>query len=103
MPNHTTTKQPTPAPSQADILARVNWQDSRGFMQATPAPPLPPAYMTLAEAALFMRCSKRTLLRYIADGKISFLRLGKRYLFKSADLTTGLKSHRVSTVEEILA
>lgn len=60
-------------------------------------------YLTLSEAAAFLRISKRTMLRYIAEGKLPFVRLGKKYLFKLEELSAGLKSHRFSTVEEILA
>jgi excisionase family DNA binding protein len=64
--------------------------------------PIQTPYLTLSEAAAFLRISKRTMLRYIAEGKVSFCRLGKKYLFKSDELG-GMKSHRLSTVEEILA
>jgi len=66
-------------------------------------PPSQQQYLTLSEAAAFLRISKRTMLRYLAEGKIPFVRLGKKYLFKSEELGAGMKSHRISTVEEILA
>ena len=65
--------------------------------------PVQTPYLTLSEAAAFLRISKRTMLRYLAEGKIPFVRFGKKYLFKSEELGTGMKSHRLSTVEEILA
>ena len=65
--------------------------------------PVQTPYLTLGEAAQFLRISKRTMLRYLAEGKIPFVRFGKKYLFKSEELGTGMKSTRISTVEEILA
>jgi excisionase family DNA binding protein len=64
--------------------------------------PIQTPYLTLSEAAQFLRISKRTMLRYLAEGKIPFVRFGKKYLFKSDELG-GMKSTRISTVEEILA
>ena len=67
-----------------------------------PISPVQTPYLTLGEAAQFLRISKRTMLRYLAEGKIPFVRFGKKYLFKSGELA-GMKSHRISTVEEILS
>ena len=58
-------------------------------------------YKTLAEAAITLRCSKRTLLRWIKDGKLSFVRLGRKYLFRETDLLN-IEASRLSTVEEII-
>lgn len=58
-------------------------------------------YKTLAEAAITLRCSKRTLLRWIKDGKLSFVRLGRQYLFRESDLLN-IEASRLSTVEEII-
>ena len=43
-------------------------------------------YKTLDEAAGILRSNKRTLMRYIADGKIPFVRIGRKYLFRDSDL-----------------
>ncbi len=43
-------------------------------------------YKTLEEAALILRANKRTLRRYIADGKIPHVRIGRKYLFRETDL-----------------
>ena len=58
-------------------------------------------YKTLAEAAITLRCSKRTLLRWIKDGKLSFVRLGRKYLFRESDLLN-LQTTRLSSAEEII-
>jgi len=43
-------------------------------------------YRTLEEAAGILRSNPRTLRRYIKDGKIPFVRIGRRYLFRDSDL-----------------
>jgi excisionase family DNA binding protein len=43
-------------------------------------------YKTLEEAAGVLRYSKRTLRRFIADGKIPHVRIGRKYLFRESDL-----------------
>jgi excisionase family DNA binding protein len=43
-------------------------------------------YKTLEEAAGVLRYSKRTLRRFLADGKIPHVRIGRKYLFREADL-----------------
>jgi len=60
-----------------------------------------PTYLTLAEAAVVLRCSRRTMFRYIRDGKVSFLRIGKRYLFSPEDMR--MPSRRLARWEDILA
>ena len=59
-------------------------------------------YKTLDEAAGILRSNKRTLRRYIADGKIPFVRIGRKYLFRETDLL-GLPTHHRSSREQILA
>lgn len=43
-------------------------------------------YLTLEEAAAVLRSNPRTIRRYIRDGKISFVRIGRKYLFRDSDL-----------------
>jgi excisionase family DNA binding protein len=59
-------------------------------------------YKTLDEAAGILRSNKRTLRRYITDGKIPFVRIGRKYLFRETDLM-GLPTHHRSSREQILA
>ncbi len=59
-------------------------------------------YKTLDEAAGILRSNKRTLRRYIADGKIPFVRIGRKYLFRETDLL-GLPTHQRASREQILA
>ncbi len=53
-----------------------------------------PAYMTLSETAQFLRCSERSLKRYIKDGRLPFTRFGRRYLFRAEELVGHTGSHR---------
>lgn len=65
----------------------------------------PSCYMTLSEAAQFLRCSERSLKRYIKDGRVPFTRFGHRYLFRAEELVGHAGSHRPAKalLEEILA
>lgn len=64
-----------------------------------------PSYMTLKEAALFLRCSERSLKRYIKDSRVPFTRFGRRYLFRAEELVSCKSCHRPAkaSLEEILA
>jgi excisionase family DNA binding protein len=59
-------------------------------------------YKTLDEAAGILRSNKRTLRRYITDGKIPFVRIGRKYLFRETDLM-GLPTHHRASREQIIA
>lgn len=59
-------------------------------------------YRTLDEAAQILRANPRSLRRYIKDGKLPFVRLGRKYLFRESDLL-GLPTHRRADRERILA
>jgi excisionase family DNA binding protein len=59
-------------------------------------------YKTLEEAAGILRSNPRTLRRYIRDGKIPFVRIGRKYLFRDSDLL-GLPTHHRASREQILA
>jgi excisionase family DNA binding protein len=63
------------------------------------------SYMTLKEAALFLRCSERSLKRYVKDGRVPFTRFGRRYLFRAEELISCSNCHRPAkaSLEEILA
>ena len=37
--------------------------------------------MTLEETADYLRCSKRTMYQWLHDGKISGVKVGRRWLF----------------------
>ena len=58
-------------------------------------------YRTLEEAAGILRSTPRTLRRYIRDGKIPFVRIGRKYLFRETDLM-GLPTHHRARREQIL-
>ena len=45
-----------------------------------------PTYRTLEETAKILRSNPRSLRRYIKDGKLPFVRLGRKYLFRESDL-----------------
>lgn len=47
---------------------------------------LPTAYLTMEEAAAALRTNPRTLTRWIRQGKIPFVKPGRRYLFNASDL-----------------
>ena len=53
-------------------------------------------YRTLEEAAGILRSNPRTIRRYIRDGKIPFVRIGRKYLFRETDLM-GLPSTQKGT------
>jgi excisionase family DNA binding protein len=59
-------------------------------------------YKTLEEAADILRSNKRTLRRYITDGKIPFVRIGRKYLFRETDLM-GLPTHHRASREQIIS
>jgi excisionase family DNA binding protein len=48
--------------------------------------PQTPIYRTLEETAEILRANTRSVRRYIKDGKIPFVRLGRKYLFRESDL-----------------
>jgi|688.fasta_scaffold281896_2 excisionase family DNA binding protein len=62
------------------------------------------SYMTLKETAVFLRCSERSLKRYIKNGRVPFTRFGRRYLFRPEELVGNPASCRPAkaSIEEIL-
>ena len=67
---------------------------------SVPATKDPNRYLTLVEVAGLLRCSKRSVQRYIEDGKLPYLRLGKRYLFRLDEICA--MTRRLASVEDIL-
>jgi excisionase family DNA binding protein len=61
-----------------------------------------PTYRTLLEAADILRSNPRTIRRHIKDGKIPFVRIGRKYLFRDSDLI-GLPTHHRASREQIIA
>lgn len=59
-------------------------------------------YKTLHEAADDIRHHPRTLRRWCEQGKIPFLRLGRRYLFLDSDIAA-LRTKPLATREAIIA
>lgn len=53
-------------------------------------------YKTLEETAEILRANTRSVRRYIKDGKIPFVRLGRKYLFRESDLM-GLPTNQKGT------
>jgi excisionase family DNA binding protein len=43
-------------------------------------------YKTLKEAAQILRSNPRSVRRYIKEGKITYVQLGRKFLFREADL-----------------
>jgi len=62
----------------------------------------PPRYLTLNETADSLRAHPRTLRRWCKQGKLPFLRLGRRYLFLVEDLAS-LRTKALATREAIIA
>jgi excisionase family DNA binding protein len=60
-----------------------------------------PTYRTLDEASVILRTHQRTLRRYIKAGKIPFVRIGRKYLFRESDLMS-LPATQRATRESIL-
>jgi excisionase family DNA binding protein len=59
-------------------------------------------YRTLNETADVLRTHPRTLRRWCEQGKVPFLRLGRRYLFMDDDLAS-LRTQPLATREAIIA
>jgi excisionase family DNA binding protein len=51
-------------------------------------------FLTFIEAAQFLRLSKPTVERFVAEGKIPSYKVGKRRLFDRDELIEWVKSHR---------
>jgi excisionase family DNA binding protein len=62
----------------------------------------PPRCKTLEEKAYDLRTHPRTVRRWCKEGKIPFLRLGRRYLFLDDDLAA-LQTKPLATREAIIA
>jgi excisionase family DNA binding protein len=60
------------------------------------------AYLTLEETASIFRANPRTVRRWIKQGKIPFLKLGRRYLFRESELFA-LRTTAKKTREAIIA
>lgn len=51
------------------------------------------SYLTIEEAAKCLRCSTKTVRRYVKSG-LAHYRRGNRLLFKESDLNAFMESHR---------
>jgi excisionase family DNA binding protein len=57
-------------------------------------------FLTFIEAAQFLRLSKPTVERFVAEGKIPSYKVGKRRLFDRDELIEWVKSHRNGPTEK---
>jgi excisionase family DNA binding protein len=48
-------------------------------------------YLTRQEACQFIRCSLATLYNYQKSGKLSYLKIGRKVLFKKSDLLAAME------------
>ncbi|MBK6698414.1 MAG: helix-turn-helix domain-containing protein [Saprospiraceae bacterium] len=52
--------------------------------------------LNLDDVALYLNCSKSTMYRYVREGRISYIRRGRRLLFRETDIEVFLDNHRIS-------
>lgn len=52
--------------------------------------------LNLDDVALYLNCSKSTMYRYVREGRISYIRRGRRLLFRETDIEAFLDNHRIS-------
>ena len=50
----------------------------------------------LDDVALYLNCSKSTMYRYVRERRISYIRRGRRLLFRETDIEVFLDNHRIS-------
>jgi excisionase family DNA binding protein len=60
-----------------------------------------PEFLTTEEAAELLRVSTRTLRRWMERGKVPYIRLGRKFLFRRVQLL--VEGRTACTAEEILA
>ncbi|MGH9068615.1 MAG: helix-turn-helix domain-containing protein [Acidimicrobiales bacterium] len=60
-----------------------------------PAPITDSPWLILDEAAAYLRCSRRRMQRLMADGRLAYVRDGRRPLFLRTDLDAYLAGQRV--------
>lgn len=47
----------------------------------------------LDDVALYLNCSKSTMYRYVRERRISYIRRGRRLLFRETDIEAFLERH----------
>lgn len=52
--------------------------------------------LNLDDVALYLNCSKSTMYRYVREGRISYIRRGRRLLFRETDIEAFLDKHQIS-------
>jgi excisionase family DNA binding protein len=52
--------------------------------------------LNLEDVATYLNCSKSTMYRYVREGRISYIRRGRRLLFRETDIEVFLDNHRIS-------
>lgn len=78
----------------------------RSAAQTAPSKASPPAqhFLTQREAADFLRLSERTLERYRRTGTgPAFVKLGRRVVYRIADLTAFTEAHTYRSTSEFSA
>ena len=52
--------------------------------------------LNLEDVAIYLNCSKSTMYRYVKESRISYIRRGRRLLFRETDIEVFLDNHRIS-------
>lgn len=52
--------------------------------------------LNLEDVATYLNCSKSTMYRYVKERRISYIRRGRRLLFRETDIEVFLDNHRIS-------
>lgn len=52
--------------------------------------------LNLEDVAIYLNCSKSTMYRYIKESRISYIRRGRRLLFRESDIEAFLDKHQIS-------
>ncbi len=50
----------------------------------------------LEDVAFYLNCSKSTIYRYVRERRISYIRRGRRLLFRETDIEAFLERHQIS-------
>lgn len=52
--------------------------------------------LNLEDVAIYLNCSKSTMYRYVRENRISYIRRGRRLLFRETDIEAFLERHQIS-------
>ncbi len=51
--------------------------------------------LNLEDVAIYLNCSKSTMYRYVKESRISYIRRGRRLLFRETDIEAFLERHTI--------